>query len=189
MTVGDRVKLPLAFDVSRMQAEIRALPLHEFIHYSVLPLTTPKPKPKSSEPVDDYADGSWANWLDTSLLEACPYLTSIVRDFRSKTDVTLVRLLRLAPGGVVAEHTDPTLGLEQERSVIRLTIPIVGNDGATMFVNDEPVPMQAGECWYLRFSDPHRVVNESDMERINMSIDMIPNDWVRSMIEEAANGA
>ena len=111
----------------------------------------------------------------------------VVSDFRTHTTVTLVRLLRLAPGAIVQEHTDPTLGLEQERSVIRLTIPILTTPGAVLFLNDSPVPMKAGECWYLRFSDSHRVVNEGEAERINMSIDMVPNEWVRSWIQRAAD--
>ena len=188
MTVGDRVKLPLSFDLAKMREEVLALPLHDFVEYSVLPLTAPTPLDPGS-PVEDYADGSWAEWNDTSLLRACPYLSSIVESLRAQTTVTLVRLLRLAPGGLVREHTDPTLGLEQEKSVIRLTIPIITNDGVALFLNGTAVPFAPGECWYLRFTDPHRVVNEGATERINMSIDMIPNAWVRSLIETAANEA
>ena len=186
MTVGDRVKLPLSLDLEKMRAKVLALPLHDFIEYSVLPLTEPRAIPRPT-PVIDYADGSWAEWPDTPLLEACPYLTMVVNDFRSHTTVTLVRLLRLAPGGIVQEHTDPTLGLEQERSVIRLTIPILTNPGVAFFLNDTPVPMRPGECWYLCFTDPHRVINEGETERINLSIDVIPNDWVRSWIQRAAD--
>lgn len=186
MTVGDRIKLPLSLDLEKMRAEVSALPLHAYIEYSVLALTEPRPLARAT-PVSDYADGSWAEWLDTPLLLACPYLRRVVNDFRSHTTVTLVRLLRLAPGGIVKEHTDPTLGLEQERSVIRLTIPIYTNPGVAFVLNDATVHMRPGECWYLRFSDPHRVVNEGETERINLSIDMIPNDWVRSWIQQAAD--
>ena len=45
--------------------------------------------------------------------------------------------------------------------------------------------MQLGECWYMRLTDPHQVINESARERINISIDMIPNDWVNKMILDA----
>ncbi|MDH3588179.1 MAG: aspartyl/asparaginyl beta-hydroxylase domain-containing protein [Gammaproteobacteria bacterium] len=186
MAIGDRIRIPLSLDLEKMREEVCTLPLHEYIEYSVLPLTAPRELPHS-EPVTDYADGSWAEWPDTSLLEACPYLKSVVNDFRSHTTVTLVRLLRLAPGGIIKEHTDPTLGLEQERSVIRLTIPIFTNPGVGFFLNEAPVPMRPGECWYLRFTDPHRVVNDGETERINLSIDMIPNDWVRSWIQRAAD--
>jgi hypothetical protein len=184
MTVGDRVKLDLTFDVAKMQREVLALPLRDFIEYSVLPLTAPTARPPAKDdPVLDYADGSWATWNDTPLLQACPYLSGIVKHFRSHTTVTLVRLLRLAPGGIIKEHRDPTLGLEVERSVIRLTVPVISNDAVTFWLNETPVSMQPGECWYLRFSDPHRARNQGGQERIHLSIDMIPNAWVRSLIQ------
>jgi hypothetical protein len=181
----DRVRLTRSYDVERMQHEVAALSLHEFIHYSVLPLTEPR---AIKTQVDDYADGSWAEWPPTPLLEACPYLTSIVEEFRSHTDVTLVRLLRLAPGGIVDPHTDPTLGLQIERSVIRLTVPIFTNEGVAFYLNEQVVPLRLGECWYLRFADTHRAVNAGSTERIHLSIDMIPNDWVRSSIAAGGPG-
>ena len=109
-------------------------------------------------PVDDYADGSWTDWLDTPALKASPYLSSIVDTFRKHTVVTLVRVLRLAAGNFVKEHTDPTLGLHIEKSVIRLTIPIIDDD-TDFYLNGTPVPMKPGECWYLRLTDPHKVMN------------------------------
>jgi hypothetical protein len=180
----DRVKLPLTFDVAAMQGEVAALPLREFVHYSVLPLTSPVAR---GGPVDDYADGSWADWPATELLDASPYLTSIVDHFRSHTDVTLVRLLRLAPGAIIDPHTDPTLGLHIKRSVIRLTVPIATNDRVAFFLNEVAVPWQPGECWYLRFTDTHRTVNMGTTERIHLTIDMIPNSWLRRLIDDAAD--
>ena len=97
----------------------------------------------------------------------------------------MVRLLRLAPGSVVKEHTDPTLALEVVESVIRLTIPILNNDKVEFFLNGIPVPMQPGECWYLKLTDPHKVINDGETERINLTIDMIPNDWLRKLIEKS----
>ena len=189
-TVGDRVRLPLTFDVAKMQADVARLGLHPFVHYDVHPLTAPAhlvdPTRPLPSPVDDYADGSWTEWLDTKTMQECPYLQEVVATFRQHTDVTLVRLLRLEAGGEIREHNDPTLGLEIERSVIRLTVPIAGNDNVTFFLNQTPVPMGLGECWYLRLTDLHRVLNEGATERVNMTIDMIPNAWVRSMIEGAA---
>jgi quercetin dioxygenase-like cupin family protein len=133
-------------------------------------------------PADDFADGSWTEWLDTPALKASPYLSGVVDTFRPHSDVTLVRLLRLAPGGIVDEHTDPTLGLQVEQSVIRLTIPIFTNEAVKFFLNGNPVPMKPGECWYLRLTDPHRVINAGTTERINMTIDMVPNEWVRALL-------
>lgn len=187
--IADRVKLDLTFDVAKMKADIENLSLNDFIYYNVMSLRAPAhlvdPSLPFPPPADDYADGSWTDWLETKALQSSPYLSSIVEYFQEHTTVTLVRLLRLSPDAVVKEHTDPTLGMEIERSVIRLTIPIITNDKVTFYLNNEPVPMQPGECWYLRLTDPHRITNEGATERINLTIDMIPNEWVRSMITEA----
>jgi len=183
---NDRIQLPFSFDAAKMHQEVMALDLDNFIHYNVIPLRSPAHLVDTSlpypPPADDYADGSWTDWLDAPQLKQSPYLNEVVETFKKHTKVTLVRLLRLAPEGVVDEHTDPTLGLEIERSVIRLTIPILTNDAVEFYLNNEIVPMKPGECWYLRLTDLHRIVNSGDTERINMSIDMIPNEWVLSIL-------
>jgi hypothetical protein len=187
--IRDRIKLPFTFDVPKMQAEVTTLGLDQYIYYDVLPLRSPvhmvDPSLPPPPPAADYADGSWTDWLDTDLLTRSPYLMSIVDNFRAHTNVTLVRLLRLSPRATVREHTDPTLSIHIHQSVIRLTIPIFTNPDVEFYLNNEIVPLQAGECWYLRLTDPHRIDNNSDIERINLTIDMIPNDWVRGLLEEA----
>lgn len=187
--IADRVKLSLRFDVDRMLADLEHMNLEPFIHYSVMPLRSPAhlvdpsiPKPP---PADDYADGSWTDWLDTPALKAAPYLTEVVDTFRQHTAVTLVRILRLEARSSVDEHTDPTLGVHIERSVVRLTIPIQSEREVVFFLNDQPVPMQPGECWYLRLTDPHRIIHGGRQERINLTVDMIPNEWVWSLIQDA----
>lgn len=185
-TVSDRVQLPFFFDAEKMAREIEALQLNDYVYYKTLPLRAPAhiidPSIPFPPPADDYADGSWTEWLDSSELQASPYLNEVVNTFRQHTKVTLVRLLSLAPGATIKEHTDPTLGLHIHKSVVRLTIPIKTNDTVQFFLNDSPVPMQPGECWYLRLTDPHRVINPGATERINMSIDMIPNEWLTNLI-------
>lgn len=171
-------------------AELEALALNNFNYYDAIPLRAPAhqvdPSLPPPPPADDYADGSWTDWSNTPILEKLPYIKSIVALFAEKTTVNLVRLLRLNAGETVREHTDPTLGLHIERSMIRLTIPIITNEEVVFYLNDSVVPMKAGECWYLCLTDPHRIVNASPTVRINLTIDVIPNEWVRSVIEGAA---
>jgi len=187
-TKNDAIKLPMTFDVDKMKEEVEAMELNNFVYYNVLPLRSPAHLVDSSvpfpPPADDYADGSWCDWLNTKELENSPYLKSIVEKFQEYTTVTLVRALRLEKGNVVKEHRDVTLGLQIERSVIRLTIPVIKDPRAEFYLNNKIVPMKPGECWYLRLTDPHRVLNNSDTDRINITLDMIPNEWVRNMILE-----
>lgn len=184
----DRIQLPFYFDATKMLKEFNDSKPQHFEFYNVIPLRAPAHTVDSSLPIppaaDDYADGSWTDWLDTHLLKESPYLMSVVDTFRKHTKVTLVRLLRLAPDSVVKEHTDPTLGLEIYKSVIRLTIPILNNNEVTFFLNEVSVPMQPGECWYLNLTHPHKIENFGKTERVNLTIDMIPNDWVQAMIKK-----
>jgi len=185
----DRIKLPFNFDVVKMLEETKILQSGNFEYYDVIPLRSPAHLVDTSlpfpPPAEDYADGSWTDWLNTSALNKSPYLTSIVNFFKEHTTVNLVRLLRLAPHATVKEHTDPTLGLEIEKSVIRLTIPILNNENVTFYLNNTPVLMKPGECWYMRLTDPHKVINNGNEERINLTIDIIPNDWIKQVIKES----
>lgn len=186
-TFQDRIKLPITFDYSKLQAEYEALNLAGFTYYNVIPLRSPAHLVDTSlpfpPPADDYADGSWTDWLDTEELKMSPYLNEVVNYFKANTKVTLVRLLRLAPKSTVDEHRDLTLGLEVEKSVVRLTVPIFSNDEIQFFLNQTEVPLQLGECWYMRLTDPHKVVNNSEEERVNLTIDMIPNEWLVDLIK------
>lgn len=185
----DRIQLPFHFDVDKMVLEAKALKQKEYEYYNVIPLRSPAhmvdPSLPFPPPADDYADGTWTDWLDTAALKSSPYLKSIVNFFSEYTTVNLVRLLFLAPNSIVKEHTDPTLGLEQEKSMIRLTIPVDNNEGVEFYLNDELIPMKVGECWYLRLTDPHRVYNKGTTDRINLTIDIIPNDKIMEIINKA----
>ena len=187
--VKDRIQLPFKYNVSKMQMETKVLALEKFEYYKVIQLRAPAHLVDTSlpfpPPAGDYADGSWTDWLDTPELEKSPYLKSIINSFKEHTTVTLVRLLRLAPNSVVKEHTDPTLGLGIEKSVIRLTIPVLNNDKMVFNLNKTPVNMKPGECWYLDLTKPHEVINNVNEERINLTIDMIPNKWTRDIIEKS----
>lgn len=185
----DRVQLPFMFDTKKMLSEVHLLQKDNFEYYKVIQLRAPAHMVNTSlpipPPVGDYADGSWTKWMNTPALEKSPYLNMIINKFEEFTTVNLVRLLFLAPNSVVKEHTDPTLALEEEKSMIRLTIPIDNNEGVAFFLNDTLVPMKDGECWYLRLSNKHRVVNKGNTNRINLTIDIIPNDKILKIIEKA----
>ena len=187
-TFKDRIKLPFTFDYEKMYEEFVALNRNAFEYYDVVPLRSPAHLVDTSlpfpPPADDYADGSWCDWLNTPQMEASPYISSVVDFFKQHTTVNLVRLLRLAPGAVVKEHTDPTLGIEIERSMVRLTIPVFNAPGVEFYLNNSLLEMQPGECWYLRLTDPHRIVNNSDQERVNFTIDVIPNEWLINQLIE-----
>lgn len=167
----DRIRLPMSFDAERLQAEIAKDCQRPFLYYSVVMLAKP---PNLRE----HNGASRAPAIDSGDLSDIPYIKGIIDDLRAVTTVTLVRLLRLEPGAEVKEHTDPTLGLDVPDSVVRLTIPITATEDVDFYLNGEPVPMQAGECWYMKLNDPHRVLHRGQTERANLTLDVVPNDWV-----------
>ena len=183
---GDRIQLPLQFDAPEMLEDLKIFKDTNFVYSDVVPLRAPAHLVDSTlpfpPPAENYADGTWTDWMDTPILEKCPSLIKVIDTFKKHTTVNLVRLLRLAPNSVVEEHVDPTLGIHIEESMVRLTIPIQINDQVEFYLNNEIVPMKPGECWYLRLTDPHKVINNGPTERVNLTIDVIPNDWVQSMI-------
>lgn len=179
-------KLSIAYNASKISNEIDLLGLSGYQYYDVIPLRSPAhlvdrslPQPP---PVLDYADGTWTPWLNTPELDKLPYIKQIIEDLQKHCTVNLVRLMRLAPKSTIKQHTDPTLGLHIEKSMVRLTIPVTSNKEALFQLGNELIEMKQGECWYLNLTLPHQIENKGNNERINLSIDVIPNDWVISLI-------
>jgi hypothetical protein len=67
---------------------------------------------------------------------------------------------------------------------VRLHVPIFTNDEVEFLLNGTAVPLNEGELWYLRLSDPHSVLNRGQTERVQLSIDVVVNDWVVDRIVE-----
>lgn len=188
LSFSDRIRLPLYFDAHLLRKDIDNMQLRPFIYYDVIPLRNPShlidPTIPRPPPCDDYADGSWCDWMDSPALTDAPNIKQVVDFFSNHCAVTSVRLLRLECGSEVAEHTDPTLGMHIQRSVVRLTIPIQCDDNVHFYLNHKEVAMAPGECWYLRLTDPHRIEHKGEIERINMTIDMQPNLWLKTQLQQ-----
>lgn len=174
-----RSKLAATYSVNKLQQEaLQAVSqIPTFIYYNVIPLTQAH---NINESINDFSDPDWAQWKPTSTLEQCPYIKSILDSFECR--VTNVRLLRLEAGAIVQEHTDPQLDLALKKQ-IRLHIPIFTNESVKFYLNNELVPFQSGELWYLKLNEPHSVHNQSHSERIQLSIDVVVNNWITEQIK------
>ena len=175
----DRSKLPLTYDVEQLRQEtlyaISQFP-PSYVHYSVIPLTVAGERnPK----VTDFSDPDWTTWNETNLLANCPYIQEVLNSLQCRK--TNVRLLRLEAGGELKEHTDPQLNLEF-RNQVRLHVPVFTNEQVEFMLNRMAVSLRPGELWYLRLSDPHFVRNHGPTERIQLSIDVVVNEWIENMI-------
>jgi hypothetical protein len=111
---------------------------------------------------------------DTSVLrQACPYFAHIIADLAAHHAVEElhgVRLLRLAPGGYVAHHTDSGFS----GRIVRLHIPVVSHPRATMDVGSCcGVHMRPGALWYVDVSMRHSVTNPSPVARVHLVLDLV----------------
>lgn len=117
---------------------------------------------------------------NTSLLERCDYFREVLSVF--PCPLKAVRLLSLAPGSFIREHSDHALGYEDGE--IRLHIPIRTNPGVEFYVCGERLVLEEGNCYYVNVNLPHRVNNRGADARIHLVIDACVDDWVRSLFEK-----
>lgn len=116
----------------------------------------------------------------TPALTSSPYLQQVIAAFQTR--VLRARLLNLRAGKVLGRHVD--YGDQRwsfERGAIRVHVPIRTNPGVKFFVNDEIVPMQPGEAWYVNVCRPHSVENRGDADRVHLVMEMLVNDWLRAL--------
>jgi hypothetical protein len=192
MTFPDRLRLPLRFDPDRLAGDLGALSSVDWIahfvkqnyegDWSVAPL---RADARATHPVKMiYSDPTTTAFADTPILAACPYFREVLGAFAC--EVRCVRLMRLAPGSRILEHDDGDL--DADVGVARLHIPITTNPEVVFELNRRRVVMAPGEVWYLRLSDPHRVTNAGDDDRVHMVLDVVVNDWLTALLVGAAAG-
>lgn len=171
----DRLQLPLYFSERQLLADLEKLEGLEWIEHfvaqnyegdwNVLPLRGPK---GAEHPVMmAYSDPSCTQFEDTSFLKECGYFQEVLDSF--PFELYSVRLMALSPGSRIKEHCDHDLSLED--GAVRLHVPVRTDERVKFMLNGEQVVMRAGECWYLRLSDPHSVENASTIRRVHLVID------------------
>jgi quercetin dioxygenase-like cupin family protein len=179
----DRYRLPIQFNPAPLHADLaRVLPDEWTPHFN-----------------SGYHDGGWSGvalraqrgetseiypnptaqeiWSDTPVLARCPAFRNVLDSFRCP--LSSVRLLRLEPGCRIREHRDYNLGLEDGE--LRVHVPITTNPDVEFVLAGERVEMREGECWYLDFNQPHRVVNLGASPRVHLVIDGMVDRWILSL--------
>ncbi len=120
-------------------------------------------------------------FADTVLMEKCPYIKSILDEF--KVEKKAVRLLNLKPGAVIKEHRDAELCYEMGEA--RIHIPIMTNPEVEFYVDNERFERLPGSCWYMNFNLPHRINNFGKTDRVHLVFDVVVNDFIRQLFENA----
>ena len=178
--IAKHLKLPLKFDVERLQNDLKKVLGVEWIDHfniecyegkwnsiplyssggdkiNIIALTTTNNKPVK----------------ETEFMQDCDYFREVLAHFNCP--LISVRLLNLGPGAYIKPHKDYNLGYED--GCFRLHIPIVTNPKVKFILDDILLTMHQGECWYTNVNYTHSVSNEGDTDRIHLVIDGERNDW------------
>jgi aspartyl/asparaginyl beta-hydroxylase (cupin superfamily) len=104
---------------------------------------------------------------------------------RLECPIKSTRLMRLAAGAEILEHSDHELGYEDGE--VRLHVPVLTSSDVEFWLNSQRVDMWPGELWYLNVNLPHRVTNHSTQDRTHLVIDCEVNDWIRALFSDTLN--
>ncbi|MBC7711357.1 MAG: aspartyl/asparaginyl beta-hydroxylase domain-containing protein [Rhizobacter sp.] len=184
-------RLPLAFEVAPLVAEINALSAESWLaHFNTsyhdggwtgIPLLTADGRGDSLyAPIRALVAAESAGTVrPTGFGGQCPRLLAAVAQLHCP--VKCARILRLAPGSVIREHRDDDLIWCNGEA--RLHIPLQTNDRVEFYVDGRRIMMQTGQCWYLNLSRPHRVQNLGATARLHLVLDCTVNDWLISQVQ------
>jgi len=84
----------------------------------------------------------------------------------------MVLLIKLKAGQDVGQHQDSGDYLMLSK---RNHIPIITSDRVFFGVGNDKVTMGVGECWEINNSRTHYVNNGSEIDRVHLLIDIMPN--------------
>ena len=122
-----------------------------------------------------------STFLDTPLMERCAYFREAVSAFLCP--LKAVRLLSLAPGSFIREHTDSALVYEDGE--MRIHIPVQTSADVEFYVAGERLKLEEGRSYYVNVNLPHRITNRGSAARIHLIIDVEVNGWVHELVREA----
>lgn len=126
---------------------------------------------------ETFGDEGYANTL---LMGHCPSISCFIDQFQCEK--LSVRLLNLKAGAIIKEHTD--LELYFEKGEARLHVPVFTDPRVEFFLDNIPLCMKEGDCWYINANLPHRLANKSDSDRIHLVIDCKVNEWLKDFFEK-----
>lgn len=102
---------------------------------------------------------------------------SIYRELESYYSGKVIRceIIRLSKHSEVYKHTDGGALLHYSR---RVHIPIITDKNVTFTVMDNTIHMEEGKWYEINNQLPHSVKNASDIDRVHMIVDILPDDML-----------
>ena len=119
----------------------------------------------------------------TKTMEKSIILQELIKNVETKfqTKCIFARILKLKKGGNIYEHTDGDLF---NRKKYRCAIPLTEcYPDCWMNINKESYYMEPGNIYSTNVSLIHSVTNNSNIDRINIVIDLLPSKKLLSCIE------
>lgn len=157
-------RLPVRFDVARLQEEIRALPATAWHKHPTDYQGNSSVRLISAGGGEN--DAVTGAMRPTPHLEASPYIRQVLASFGVVWSRS--RLMRLAPGAVVPEHADINHHWFHR---VRVHIPVFTRPEVRFHCGSKSVHMGAGEAWIFDNWRRHRVENPTAEERIHLVAD------------------
>jgi uncharacterized protein (TIGR03032 family) len=161
------IRLPLRFDVDRMQAEVDAIAESEWRPHpqghpgnSALPLTA-----VAGDPLDDGVAGPM---VPTPQLARCEYLQQVLASF--ETVIGRSRLMRLEGESEATLHSDTNYYWADR---VRIHVPVRTDPAIEFVCNGKSVHMGAGEAWIFDAWQLHNVLNPTGGARIHLVADTV----------------
>lgn len=188
-TAIETLRLPVLFDPSKLRRDLDGISDEQWTAHFNKDLYTGdwsgialrKPA-DATHPIQAlYPNPNSTEWVNTELLERCPYVAEVFAQFRCP--VRSARLLKLGVGSIIEEHTDHELSFEDGE--VRIHIPVLTSPQVEFYVGGKRIQMEEGEPWYLNANIPHRVSNAGPTDRVHLVMDCIVNHWVESMFQRA----
>lgn len=181
-------KLPFFFAPAGLRADLQAIPSSAWVpHFNSQDYSgewsSVALRSRSGRAEDITPRGKAEEFRDTPLATICPHLQMAVETF--KFQKKSVRLLRLHAGSRVREHRDVDLGLADGE--LRIHVPVTTNEGVEFVVSNRKLILREGEAWYIDFSQPHRIHNAGQSDRIHLVIDGTVNDWAIALLDSSSH--
>ena len=190
MSLPDRIRLPYSFDPAALAGDLSQVVNDDWTrhfvrqnyngNWSAIALRAPAGETHPIRMI--FSDPSATTFVETPLLARAQSFQKVLARF--SCPLLSVRLMRLGPGSQIKPHRD--LDLDADIGIARLHVPILTGPEVEFRLNGTPVAMRPGECWYLRLSEEHSVVNNGTVDRVHIVIDAEVNDWLMDELRAAA---
>ena len=172
------IKLPLSFDIERMQSEVLQLTEQDWhAHHEGFKGNIAVPLLSVGGNINNDFKGAIAQ---TEALNKLPYIKQILASFDEVFGRS--RLMALEPGCEVPTHTDINYHWYKR---VRIHIPIITTDDVIFHCGEKQVNMAAGECWIFDSWKPHKVENNSNIRRIHLVIDTMGSSKFWQMVNNS----